>query len=58
MGLNYEKRGRIAYITIDRPQVMNAMNREVFSDLAGAIDEVDRDQDVWVAIVSLSLIHI
>ena len=52
MGLNYEKRDKIAYITIDRPHVMNAMNREVFNDLADAINEVDQDPDVWVAIVS------
>ncbi|MFQ5933052.1 MAG: enoyl-CoA hydratase/isomerase family protein [Dehalococcoidia bacterium] len=48
----YEKRDKVAYITINRPQVMNAMDAETFDKLGEAIRDVDRDPKVWVAIVT------
>ena len=52
MVLDYEVRDRVAYITMNRPQAMNAMNEELKQKLRAAIEEVDRDPDVWVAIVT------
>ena len=52
MVLEYEVRERIAYITLNRPRAMNAMNQELKEKLADAIEQVDRDPDVWVAIVT------
>ncbi len=52
MVLEYEVRDRIAYITLNRPRAMNAMNRELSGKLADAIREVDRDPEVWAAIVT------
>ena len=52
MVLDYEVRDRIAYITLNRPRAMNAMNQELKEKLADAIEQVDRDPDVWVAIVT------
>ena len=52
MVLIYEKRDKIAYITINRPERMNAMNAETFGKLAEVIRDVDKDPDVWVAIVT------
>ncbi|MEE9199202.1 MAG: enoyl-CoA hydratase-related protein [Dehalococcoidia bacterium] len=52
MVLIYEKKDKVAYITINRPRVMNAMDAETFQRLGEAIREVDRDPEVWVAIVT------
>lgn len=52
MVLEYEVRDRIAYITLNRPRAMNAINEELKQKLAATIEEVDRDPEVWVAIVT------
>ena len=48
----YEKKGRIAYLTINRPEARNAMNREVWDGLIKAWADVRDNPDVWVAIVT------
>lgn len=50
--IEYEKRGRIAYVTINRPEAMNALNREVQTGLADAWREVEADADIFAAVVS------
>ena len=50
--LVYEKKGRIAYITLNRPEVLNAMNSEIWGGLVKAWVDVRDDPDVWVAIVT------
>lgn len=52
MALIYEKRGKIAYITINRPEVMNAMDPETYSELSQAWIDVRDDPDVWCAIIT------
>ena len=52
MVLIYEKRDKIAYITINRPERMNAMNGETFRKLGEAIRDVNSDPEIWVAIVT------
>ena len=39
----YEKRDRIAWITINRPEAMNALNPDVGAGLADAFEEVAND---------------
>ncbi len=46
----YEKRGHVAYITITRPQVMNALHPAASRELAGAWDDFAADDDAWVAV--------
>ena len=48
----YEKKGRTAYITINRPRAMNAFNAEVWQLLNESWIEADRDPDVWSVIVT------
>jgi enoyl-CoA hydratase len=45
-------RGKIALITINRPEKRNALNEEVRSDLYDILKEVDARQDVLVAIIT------
>ena len=48
----YEKSGRIAHLTINRPEAHNAMNSEVWDGLVQAWIDVRDDPAIWVAIVT------
>jgi enoyl-CoA hydratase/carnithine racemase len=48
----YEKRGRIAYITINRPEVLNAVHREANIELTAIFDDFKGDEEVWIAIMT------
>ena len=48
----YEKRGRIAYVTLNRPEVMNALHLEAHLELAEIWEDFRDDPDVWVAILT------
>ncbi len=50
--LRYEKTGHRAIITINRPEVMNALHPQANAELAAAWDDVASDSAVWVAIVT------
>ena len=49
--MNYERRGRVGYITLNRPQSLNAVNDQFEEDIAEALLEFDMDEAAWVAIV-------
>ena len=48
----YEKSGRIASVTLNRPQVLNAMNAMLLEELADALESFDRDDEAWVGVIS------
>ncbi|MDY7018565.1 MAG: enoyl-CoA hydratase/isomerase family protein [Chloroflexota bacterium] len=48
----YKKEGKVARITLNRPEKLNAMNQEMMGDLIAAIDEVEKDDDVSVVIIN------
>ncbi len=48
----YEKRGRIAIMTFNRPEVMNAINNEVGRISAEAWEDFKNDPNLWVAILT------
>ena len=50
--LTFEKRDHIAVITLNRPEVLNAINPEMMVRLAEAWIEYDRDDELRVAIVT------
>jgi len=52
MKLIYEIKDKVAYITINRPEVMNAMDPEVYAELSKAWIDVRDNPDVWVAIIT------
>lgn len=39
-------------ITINRPEKLNALNREVMNDLASALDEVEKEADIKAVIIT------
>ncbi|HEX4770511.1 MAG TPA: enoyl-CoA hydratase-related protein [Bryobacteraceae bacterium] len=48
----YEKKGAIAYVTVNRPKVLNALNSRTWGDLRTAFEEVRNDADVRGAILT------
>jgi len=50
--VEYEEKDKIAYITLNRPDQLNAVNQEVLEGLNDAIYKVDHNPDIWVGIVS------
>ena len=48
----YEKAGRIATVTINRPERRNALNQPAMRRLALAWMDIREDPDVWVAILT------
>jgi crotonobetainyl-CoA hydratase len=47
-----EKRGAIALITLNRPRAMNAVNAALSGALGAALDELDADDELRVAILT------
>src|SRR5216684_7304757 len=50
--LLYEKKGGIAYITFNRPKVLNALNRKTIEELQNALRDARDDQAVRVLILT------
>ena len=50
--LLYEKDGALAIITINRPEVRNALNRATMLELEQALDEAESDPEVRVVILT------
>ena len=52
MVVDYRKDGKIAIITLNRPDVLNAINAELSQALSKAMREFRDDSDQWVAILT------
>tara|TARA_B100001741_G_scaffold63567_1_gene50187 strand:- start:11185 stop:11946 length:762 start_codon:yes stop_codon:yes gene_type:complete len=52
MIVEYKKNGRVAVITLNRPEARNAVSGELAQALEGAIDKLEADDDVWVGILA------
>ncbi|MFH1481414.1 MAG: enoyl-CoA hydratase-related protein [Pseudomonadota bacterium] len=48
----YEKKGKIAYITLNRPQKLNAINGALTEEMGEIWKQFKEDAEAWVAIVT------
>jgi enoyl-CoA hydratase len=49
--VTYEVDGRVAVLTLDRPEARNAVNGDLAEAMEAAIDKMEADDDVWVGIL-------
>ncbi|HLF75301.1 MAG TPA: enoyl-CoA hydratase-related protein, partial [Anaerolineales bacterium] len=47
-----EKRGRVGLVTLNRPQVMNALNNQLMRELMDALDAFDRDDQIGALVIT------
>lgn len=52
MPVTYEKKGRVALITLNRPEVLNAFNRAMHRRLREVWLEFREDDDAWAAVIT------
>lgn len=50
--VRYEKEGRVARVTLDRPAVLNAMDLRTHAELAEVWDDFERDDELWLAVLT------
>jgi enoyl-CoA hydratase len=50
--VKYEVQGRVALITLNRPEARNAVNGDVAEGVEAAIDQLEADPNVWVGIIT------
>jgi enoyl-CoA hydratase len=48
----FEKKNAIAYVTVNRPKVLNALNMATMEDLRGAFHDIKNDPNIRVVIVT------
>ncbi|MCA9823259.1 MAG: enoyl-CoA hydratase/isomerase family protein, partial [Dehalococcoidia bacterium] len=48
----YEKKGHVAYVTITRPEVMNALHMFASAELGEVWDDFAADDEMWVAVLT------
>jgi enoyl-CoA hydratase/carnithine racemase len=48
----YSKRGHVAYVTLNRPERMNALDPHSHAELIEVFDDFERDPDAWLAIIT------
>ena len=52
MPVEYEKKGHVAIITMNRPEARNAINGEMAQTMEAALDQMESDPEVWVGILT------
>lgn len=50
--IEYELRGHVAILTINRPEARNAVNAAVASGMEEALDKAEADDNVWVMVLA------
>jgi len=51
MTVTFEARGRVAIITLNRPEARNAVSQQLAEDLEAAIDRLESDTNLWIGIL-------
>jgi len=49
--VDYEVQGRVALITLNRPEARNAVNGAVASAMEAAVDRMENDPEIWVGVL-------
>ncbi len=52
MVLNYTKEGKIATLTLNRPEAMNSLNTDLLQAISESLIDFMRDDNLWVGIIT------
>ncbi|MDO8490549.1 MAG: enoyl-CoA hydratase-related protein, partial [Dehalococcoidia bacterium] len=52
MALLYEKKGKIAYFTLNRPEAFNSLDPDTLKEFHDALLDFRDDSELWVGIVT------
>ncbi|WP_405179838.1 enoyl-CoA hydratase [Nocardia sp. NBC_01377] len=47
-----ERKGRVGWITLNRPKALNALNEQVLDDVIAALDELERDEEIGAVVIT------
>ncbi|MGY2021942.1 enoyl-CoA hydratase [Nocardia gipuzkoensis] len=47
-----ERKGRVGWITLNRPKALNALNAQVLDDVIAALDELEHDDEIGVIVIT------
>ncbi len=50
--LTFEQKGRVAVVTLNRPDSLNALNARIMTELSGLIAEIDRNREIAVTVLT------
>ena len=50
--VEYRNEGKVAIITLNRPEAMNSMTVGMMEELTDAVKRLDRDDEAWVGILN------
>ncbi|HEX2381107.1 MAG TPA: crotonase/enoyl-CoA hydratase family protein [Acidimicrobiales bacterium] len=50
--VDYELHGRVALLTLNRPEARNAVNGDVARGMEAALDQLEEDDDAWLGILT------
>lgn len=48
----FKKKGRVGYITLNRPEKLNTVNRRLAQELLAKLQEFERDDSLWVCVIT------
>jgi enoyl-CoA hydratase len=48
----YQKKDAVAKITLNRPEVLNAMNRTMVTEIGKALEDAEKDNDIRVVVIT------
>ena len=52
MFVTLEKKGPVGIVTMNRPEALNALDKQVLEDLNTVLDQVEADPEILVAVVT------
>ncbi|MGH9157285.1 MAG: crotonase/enoyl-CoA hydratase family protein [Acidimicrobiales bacterium] len=50
--IGYEGHGRVAVVTLRRPEARNAVNFEVATGIESALDRLEQDDEIWAGVIA------
>jgi enoyl-CoA hydratase len=48
----FEVKEKVAWITLNRPKVLNAMNTATLFEMESALGEIEKDENIWVGVIT------